>query len=195
MLYYELYITSGNWTIYILPSLNPDGEYYGWNNNGEGRTTLYSDSPGHNGIKAHQGIDMNRCWSVGFSVQTNIRNHNGTQPFQAYEARYLRDFLLSKKSKYGQTILIDLHGWLNETMGDNYIGSYYRNEFELPKHISAYGQGYLINWARTTLGNSKLSARSCLVELPQIFSHSELVSKNFSTKYINATINMIKSFN
>ena len=29
------------WTIYILPSVNPDGAYYGWSNNGPGRLTLH----------------------------------------------------------------------------------------------------------------------------------------------------------
>ena len=177
------------WTIYILPSLNPDGEYYGWNKNGEGRTTLYSAAPNH------KGIDMNRGFSVGFSKQTSTRNYNGTEPFQAYEARYLRDFLLNKKSKSGQTVLIDLHGWLNETLGDNEIGSYYRSQFGLSKHISAYGQGYLINWARSSLGNSNRIARSSLVELPQVYNHSQVVNKKFAEKYINATVNMLKSTN
>ena len=48
------------WTIYILPVLNPDGQYNGWTNNGPGRTTLYSWAPGN------QGIDMNRCFPVGY---------------------------------------------------------------------------------------------------------------------------------
>jgi len=77
-------------------------------------------------------------------------------------------------------------------MGDNDLGAFYRNEFNLTKHISTYGRGYLINWARMSLGNSNKVARTALVELPPVLSHEELVSKNLAEKYINATINMLK---
>lgn len=166
------------WTIYIFPSVNPDGEYYGYSHNGPGRTTLYSAAP------SHKGIDINRCFSTGYTRATSDRNYNGTAAFQAYEARALRDFLLSHRATNGQTILVDLHGWLNETIGDNGIGSYYRSQFGISKHIGTYGNGYLVNWARTNLGYNGRAARSCLVELPEYGADS--------TKYINATINMLK---
>ena len=171
-----------NWTIYIFPCANTDGQYYGWDNNGAGRTTLYSAAPGN------QGIDMNRCWSVGYTRRTTTREYNGTEPFQAYEARYLRDFLLSKKSSSGRTILIDLHGWLNESIGDNGLGSYYRSEYGMGTHISSYGAGYLINWARS-LSNT----RSALIELPPVSNHSQVVNNDYAGKYIRATINMLRN--
>ena len=172
-----------NWTIYIFPCANTDGQYYGWDNNGAGRTTLYSAAPGH------QGIDMNRCWSVGYIRRTSTREYNGTEPFQAYEARYLRDFLLSKKSSSGRTILIDLHGWLNESIGDNGLGSYYRSEYGMSTHISSYGGGYLINWARSSLSNT----RSALIELPPVSNHNQVVSRDYAGKYIRATISMLRN--
>jgi len=184
---YQLYY---NWTIYILPTLNPDGQTYGTTNNGEGRTTLYSSAPNN------KGIDMNRNFQAtgqNYKKYTDDRNYNGTEAFQAYEARYLREFLLNKKSVNNQTILIDLHGWLNETMGDNGLGEFYRNQFEIEKHISTYGQGYLINWARMSLGNSNKTARTAIVELPQVNSHEELIKEKHPEKYIKATINMLKS--
>ena len=184
---YQLY---HNWTIYIFPTLNPDGQTYGTTNNGEGRTTLYSAAPNN------KGIDMNRNFQAtgqNYKKYTDDRNYNGTEAFQAYEARYLREFLLSKKSAKGQTILIDLHGWLDETMGDNGLGEFYRKQFGMEKHISTYGQGYLINWARMSLGNSNKVARTALIELPQVNSHEELVKEKHADKYINATINMLKS--
>ena len=168
-----------NWTIYILPNLNPDGQTYGWTKDGPGRTTLYSEAP------AHKGIDMNRNWSVGYSRQKSDRNYNGTAPFQAYEARLLRDFILSHQGS--NNIVIDTHGWLNETMGDNGLGSYYRNQFGLPKHIATYGQGYFINWART-LTNS----RSVLVELPEVKNHNQTVSWGYVNKFINATMQLLR---
>ena len=164
------------WTIYIFPSVNPDGEYHGRSHNGPGRTTLYSDAPNN------RGIDLNRSWQIGSSYTryTSDRNYNGTSGFQAIEARALRDFLVSHRATNGQTVLVDLHGWLNETLGDNGIGSYYRAQFGIGYHNPNYGTGYLINWARSTIG-----ARSTLVELPEYDANS--------TKYINATLNMLRS--
>ena len=139
---------------------------------------------------------MNRNFqtsSQSYKKYTDDRNYNGTEAFQSYEARYLREFLLKNKSAKGQTILVDLHGWLEETMSDNSLGEFYRDEFEMTKHISTYGIGYLINWSRMSLGNSNKTARSVLVELPQVNSHEELISEKYAEKYINATIKMLKS--
>ena len=178
---------ANKWTIYIFPSLNPDGEYYGWTHNGPGRTTLYSDTP------EHKGIDMNRTWSTDWVKYTTDRNYTGTEPFQAYEARYLRDFLLSHKSTVGQTVLVDLHGWLNETMGDDEISSYYRSQLGMSKHISSYGRGYLINWARANLGANGRTARTALIELPEAYSSADVSNWRLADKYINATINMLRN--
>ena len=176
------------WKIYLFPTVNPDGQVYGWTEDGPGRTTLVSAAP--NG----QGIDINRNWQIQgeeYKLYKEERNYNGTAGFQAYEAIALRDFLLSHRATNGQTILVDLHGWLEETIGDDELGAYYRNEFNLTKHVKTYGIGYLVNWARSTLGVSK-QARSVLVELPPVYSHEELVQRQFAEKYINATINMLK---
>ena len=168
-----------NWTIYILPNLNPDGQTHGWTKDGPGRTTLYSEAPGH------KGIDMNRNWSVGYSNQKSDRNYNGTAPFQAYEVKALRDFLLNHQGT--TNIVVDIHGWMNETIGDNNLGSYYRNQFGLPKHIATYGQGYFVNWARTLT-----NGRSVLVELPEVKNHNQTVSWGYVNKFINATMQMLK---
>ena len=177
---------TNKWTIYILPSLNPDGEYHGWTHNGPGRTTLYSAA------NYNQGIDMNRTWSTDWSKNTSARNFTGTEPFLAYEARYLRDFLLSHKSANGQTVLVDLHGWLNETMGDDDIGWYYRDSLGMSKHIYSYGRGYLINWARANLGSGGRTARACLVELPEAYSSDDVANWGLADRFISATINMLR---
>ena len=169
------------WTIYILPSINPDGEYNGWTNNGPGRTSLYSWAPGN------KGIDMNRCFPVGYKKTTSARNYNGTQALQAYEAQSLRDFIINNKGS--QNIVIDVHGWLNETIGDNSIGKFYRNEFGISKHINSYGSGYFINWAR-----SIPNTRSMLLELPEVSNHNQTVSRNYVGKFTNATMNLLRSF-
>ena len=177
---------ANKWTIYIFPSVNPDGEYHGWTHDGPGRTTLYSDAP------SHQGIDMNRTWSTDWVQYTTTRNYTGTEAFQAHEARYLRDFLLAHKSTNGQTVLVDLHGWLNETIGDDGIGSYYRSQLGMSKHISTYGRGYLVNWARANLGSNGRAARASLVELPEAYSSADVDNWGLADKYINATINMLR---
>ena len=102
------YNLANKWTIYIFPEVNPDGRRLGYTNNGPGRTTLYS--------KVSKGIDINRSWQTGstYKIYTDNRNYNGTAGFQAYEAEYLRNFLLSHKSTTGQTVLVDLHGWQDQ---------------------------------------------------------------------------------
>lgn len=168
-----------NWKIYIFPNLNPDGQKYGWTNDGPGRTSLYSAAPGN------KGIDMNREWSVGYIKQKNNRNYNGTEPFQSYESRALRDFLLKHQGE--KNILVDTHGWLNETIGDYNLGGYYRKEFGLPTHIYSYGQGYLVNWARTLKNGN-----STLVELPQVSNHNQVVSLKYAQKFANATMKLLR---
>ena len=168
------------YTIYIFPNLNPDGQKYGYTHNGPGRTTLYSKA------QKNKGIDLNRCWSVGYVSQKGDRNFNGTKPFQAYEAAYLRDFILDHEGKKAN-ILIDTHGWLEETMGDKKLGKYYRKQFDLSKHIDAYGKGYLINWARTLK-----NGRSALIELPEVTKHKQVVDRQYAKKWIDATMKLLR---
>ncbi len=187
------YDIAEKWTIYIFPGINPDGILQGYTNNGPGRTTLYSQAP------ENKGIDLNRCWQIGDTYQkfTDSRNYNGTTGFQAYEAQYLRTFLLNNKSKNGQTILVDLHGWTQQLIGDSQICSYYNKQFsENDKSaVGRYGTGYLIDWARNSLGNSKNVAKSALIELPKkgINNHQDVLNHNFSNRYIQATLDMLRN--
>ena len=171
------------WTIYIMREVNPDGRRLGYTNNGPGRTTVYSS--------IGRGIDINRSWQTGSSYKryTDNRNYNGTAGFQAYEASYLRDFLLSHKSQGGQTVLVDLHGWENQLIGDAEICNYYKAQYPScsTRSYGSYGTQYLISWARQNLG-----ARSALIELPMVNSMAEFNSQGFSNKYINATLNMLR---
>ena len=183
---------ANKWTIYILPEVNPDGRKYGWTQNGPGRTSLYSKAPGN------KGVDINRCWQTGntYTRYTDNRNYNGTAPYQAYEAEALKNFLLNNKSKNGQTVLVDLHGWYNQTIGDPQIGSYYRSQYGITSpQVTTYGTGYLVNWARSNLGSNGKVARTALIELPQAYTPQEVQSRGFANKYINATINMLRGIN
>lgn len=187
------YTIADKWTIYIFPGVNQDGLNHGYTNDGPGRTTLYSEAPGN------KGIDLNRCWQIGndYTKFTSDRNYNGTTGFQAYEAKALRTFMLNHKSKNGQTVLVDLHGWTQQLIGDPDICAKYQKYF--PENdrsaVGRYGTGYLVNWARTYLGSSKKNAKAALIELPNtgINGHQSVVNKNLSSRYIESTLEMLRS--
>ena len=130
---------------------------------------------------------MNRACSIGFQRITSARNYTGTAAFQAPEAAQLRDFILGHQGS--SNVLIDVHGWLNETIGDNGVGSYYRSEFGISKHIGSYGNGYLINWAR-----SLPNTRSMLLELPGVSNHSQVVNWDYAGKFNRATMRLLNDF-
>ena len=159
------YDLAKKWTIYIFPGVNQDGLQEGSTNNGPGRTTLYSQAP------QNKGIDLNRCWQIGSTYEkfTSDRNYNGDIGFQAYEAQALRDFMLKNKSKDGQTILVDLHGWTQQLIGDENICSYYEQQFpeNNKRSVGRYGSGYMISWGRTYLGSQGRPAKTALIELPR----------------------------
>lgn len=186
------YDLAEKWTIYIFPGVNQDGLQEGNTNNGPGRTTLYSQAP------QNKGIDLNRCWQIGSTYEkfTSDRNYNGDIGFQAYEAQALRDFMLKNKSKDGQTILVDLHGWTQQLIGDENICSYYEQQFpeNNKRSVGRYGSGYMISWGRTYLGSQGRPAKTALIELPRdgVKNHQSVIDKDFSNRYINATMKMLE---
>ena len=174
------YSIADKWTIYIMQCVNPDGVNQGNTNYGPGRTTLRSDV-GH-------GIDLNRCWSTAFVPNYSSRNYTGSQPFLAKEARYLRDFMLSHRSNNGQNVVVDLHGWTQQLIGDPILRNYYRTQFPENTDTATYGKGYLINWARTNIG-----ARAALIELPRNnYSDADVRNHNLVNRYIEATLSMLR---
>ena len=178
------------WTIYILPQVNPDGVQAGWSNNGPGRHTLGSWAPNN------KGIDMNRSWQTESNyIRYSGRNYNGTAPFQGPEIANLRDFLLSRRATAGQTVLVDLHGWTTQLIGDQGLCDFYAVQFPSNTRTYSYGRQYLVNWARMNLGANGRAARSALIELPSagINSHQDVVNNNYAGRYIEATLNMLRA--
>ena len=188
------YDLAKKWTIYIFPGVNQDGLQEGSTNNGPGRTTLYSQAP------QNKGIDLNRCWQIGSTYEkfTSDRNYNGDIGFQAYEAQALRDFMLKNKSKDGQTILVDLHGWTQQLIGDENICSYYEQQFpeNNKRSVGRYGSGYMISWGRTYLGSQGRPAKTALIELPRdgVKNHQSVIDKDFSNRYICNNENVRKNY-
>ena len=174
---------AAKWTIYLFPEVNPDGRKLGTSNMGPGRRTLYS--------KTDQGIDINRCWQTGSEYQrfTDSRRYNGTEGFQTYEAEYLRDFMLTHKATKGQNVVIDLHGWEDQLIGDESVCKYYKEQYPSCRTsgYGRYGEQYLISWARLNL-----NAKVALVELPYATGYVQVNKMGLMQKYINATLNYLK---
>lgn len=166
---------NGNWTLYIIPYANPDGITNGYTNNGPGRCTVTT------------GVDMNRCWPANFRPYYTSRNYTGDSSLGAPEAVALKNFISSNVGN-GEKIILDIHGWLNQTYGNAEVAQYFDNQFGFG-HSSSYGSGYLETWGKS------IGAKSCLVELPMPTSASDITNRDFSGKLTNAIRNMLNGIN
>lgn len=162
---------NNNWTLYVIPYANPDGVLSGYTNNGPGRCTVTT------------GIDMNRCWPANFKPYYTSRNYTGPNSLGAPEAQALKNFI-SNNIGNQQKIILDIHGWLNQTYGDSSIAQYFGDQFNFG-HSSTYGSGYLETWGKS------IGAKSCLVELPMPSSAADITNRDFSGKLTNAIRNML----
>lgn len=165
--------TFNDWTIYVIPYANPDGITDGYTNNGPGRCTV------------SKKIDMNRCWPGNFSPYYTSRNYTGDKSLSAPEALSLKNFISSKFGKK-TNIVLDIHGWLNQTYGNSQVGSYFGQQFGFG-HSNSHGNGYLETWAYLQ------GAKSCLIEFPMPSSSSSITSNNYAGKLTNGLINMISN--
>ena len=189
--HYEL-VTGGNWTVYVLRCLNPDGLYLGTTCNGPGRcTTTYYNSSGQ--LVSGKGIDMNRCFPYAFKAMTEPRNFNGTAPLQCAEARAIASFVQSHKGS-GRNILVDTHGWYGQIITSSGQGALYNAflaQFPRSRYASLSGaRGYLSAWAAYVQGYD-----ACLLELPRgITSHSAFLSSGCVGKYEAAISNLLQHY-
>lgn len=164
------------WTIYVIPSANPDGILDGWTNNGPGRTTVGA------------GRDMNRCFPTLFSPYFERRNYTGAAPLGAPEALALSQILLQWKTEAATMVLVDVHGWLNESMGDSMVGQHYATQFGFGHTVLGDGaRGYMTRWGQA---NGMLAS---LIELPLPSSPQDIINRNFVGKFVQATRNMLNS--
>lgn len=166
-----------DWSIYIIPTSNPDGILDGQSNNGLGRCQI------------SKGIDLNRSFPVDFLVNESKRNNTGEKPLLAPEGRALAD-LTSKLSKRGKDfIVLDVHGWLNETIGDFSVGKYFDREFgfknKLPQNAA---NGYFITYAKS------LGAKTSLIELPKPSGKADIKNKDFQGKLYKGLVNLMKNY-
>ena len=114
----------------IIPLANPDGLLDGYTNNGFGRNNA-------------NGVDLNRDFDANHLVRPEGRNYTPS-PFSASESRALRDLVL----EYKPDVVLDLHGWLNTTIGNGKLAKVFRDELGLP-HQQEFGsgcRGYFTYW-------------------------------------------------
>ncbi len=182
------------WSIFIFPGINTDGIVNGNSINGFGRCLA-------------SGLDPNRNWGGNFTPNTkSLRYKTGSKYFgekedgsDAKELNNLRS-ALSANIDIGKNVLIDIHGWLNQTVGSSNIGQYYWNCMGISqsRHNSSYGSGYLIAWAKnspdivaTSSNYPGLGAESCLLELVPTTDYSDENMQNIGDKFFEGTISLL----
>ncbi len=183
-------VLSGDWSVYILPCLNPDGLYAGWTHDGPGRCTLASTD--ENGNRRERGIDMNRSFPYYYSRAWSDRNYNGTAPLQSPEAQALATFT-QKVMGQGKNILIDTHGWYQQTIVEGGTSNPIYRAFKtyFPGNVHTYlggSGGYYSAWAGYTLGYE-----ACLFEFPKVKSAMEFYEKGYQGAFIAAIKDLLRS--
>ena len=185
-------ILDGNWTVYILRCLNPDGLNDGTTCDGPGRCTTKSyDSSGN---LVSKGMDMNRCFPYNYVRMTSNRNYNGTAPLQCVEAKALANFIPGLKGS-GYNIHIDTHGWLQQIITTAGAGTLYKAfAKQFPNSTYTYmtkGNGYFTGWTGRVLGFD-----SCLFEMPKtIKSHSDFLNAGCVWRFEAVIADLLQHYN
>lgn len=158
----EAALTAADWTVWVLPCLNPDGLLEGRDNNGPGRCTIASLDI--HGALQISGVDLNRCFPEKWEKQQTPRNANGDAPLACPEAAALADFLQTVYST-NRSVCIDVHGWYGQTITsdseNDWLFRTFRTQF--PENTWANyrnGSGYLTAYA------AALGYDACLFEFP-----------------------------
>ena len=126
-------VAENNCRLLIIPSSNPDGLIDGYTNNGYGRCNA-------------EGIDLNRDFDANYVANTTKGRNYTPYAFSASESRALRDLCL----EYDPDVVLDMHGWLNTTIGDSELADVFFREMGLTHQVgftSTNCQGYFANWA------------------------------------------------
>ncbi|MGL4989602.1 MAG: SH3 domain-containing protein [Sarcina sp.] len=160
----------GDWSVIIIPTSNPDGILDGWTNNGPGRTQV-----------SHK-IDLNRSFPTYFKRESGSRNYTGSSPLIAPEAKSLANLVAKTSRESKDMVLLDVHGWLDMTIGDPQIGKYFINNLGLDRN-SGYkgtGNGYFVSYGHAQ------GAEVSLIELPDTKSQSQFDSRDYVGKMYTA---------
>lgn len=183
-----------NWKIYVFPCNNPDGIVNGYTINGFGRCLL-------------NGVDPNRSWPANFpsntatSTANDRRYYTTNKALSGAELQSLYTALRANRGS-GSNVLIDTHGWLNQTIGSSQIASYYRGPLGITSvhEYNNYGNGFIVNWARQPIAipsetdnvKAGLGADSLLIELPPTTDYSvNKIEGYYGSKFFQSTIQLL----
>ena len=131
---------------------------------------------------------MNRDWATSNWVRfVSPRNFNGTRPFRAVETRYLRDLMLDvrRADRRARFVVLDVHGWTNETIGHAHIGRFFNQEFRNGNRV-AWGPGFLVTWAV-----ERLNAEASLIEFPMPRNSQDVRDRDFSGRFIGTVYSLM----
>ena len=60
------------------------------------------------------------------------------------------------------------------------------------RSLDRYGDGYIIDWARTALASNGRLAKTSLIELPSnVYSLQDVENQRLAERYIQATLSML----
>lgn len=166
-----------DWSVYIIPSSNPDAIVNGYTNDGRGRAQMSA------------GIDVNRDFPTNFKQNSTARNKTGASALTSPEARALAKLTKNLKSKSENMVVVDVHGWLNTAYGDQKVSKYFANQYGFSTQgLNKNNGGYYAAYAES------LGADVSLVELPKPSSPASIEAMNYSGKMINAVNNLIDNY-
>lgn len=164
------------WTVIVVPTSNPDGVLDGWTNNGPGRAQV------------SQKIDLNRSFPTFFKPQYSSRYYTGSTPLAAPEAKALASLVDQYSASSSHMALVDVHGWLNQTIGDPSLGQAFDTSFGISnKLMSTSANGYLISYAHSK------GALATLLELPMPSSQSSIENNGYANKIYNGVKSIINN--
>jgi len=197
-----------SWTVFVIPTSNPDGLVAGYTKDGPGRCTMrrYGDTRGVL-LPGAAGLDINRSFDANFNPNYSNRNYTGPEPNWAPESELLRDFIISHKSQTGRNVFIDNHGWTWQIITPNpttnilakiFVENFknagsksYLNEANgidrRSNLLSIYAQGYVARYAYEAHG-----MEACLFEFPDdVFKWGDIVTKGYETMYLLSILDII----
>lgn len=197
------------WTILVMCDANPNGILNGEDHSGIGRTVPYS------------GVDMNRAWPTNNWTPSSVsikgkKGYTGSNPTEnCLELKEVKKLLEQNApdSAY-RSILIDIHGWDCETIGDEKIGKYYNTAETFSnsltginffsklyghgfRHRTSFGEGYLATWAKQKLGTDY----AIILELPYPQDSSSIATADsttiekydFAGRFNRGTLNLLNN--
>lgn len=184
-------VNNYDWTIYVLPCMNPDGLIDGYSSSGPGRlTTTYFESDGR--LLSTWGIDLNRTFPSNWKPELeDLHYFTAYKPLASKEAVALSEFLQSVKGS-GANLLYDIHGWAGKIMAssNNGLCQVLKASFPSNTYVSSRsGNGYFINYA------ASLGYTSCFFEFPgDVHSLSAFQKSSYPRKFNQCILDTARIF-